>query len=176
MPCPRRDQHRVLALPAEAGRLREGLLHDGGGVAEDLHPHVALGRQVPAQLFQAPLQNLVIIPPLRVGGDGTAVAASHEVEGIVLRPVAHRQDQDAAHPRPERDRAGPLVGPLRHPVHGALRALGEPGGQAARQVGEPVGTGHAQAAEPERPGPGRDEAAQVGAMISPSRVQKSRSA
>ncbi len=170
------DQHRVLALPAESGGLGQGLLHHRGGIAEDLHPHVAPGREEAAEFLQLALQDFVIIPPLGVGRDGAAVPPGEEVQGILLRPVAHGEDEDAADARPQADGPGALVGPVLHPVHGAVGALGEPVREAGGERGHPVRPGDAQAAEAQVPGPVLDQPAQLGAVIDPFSAQKSRSA
>jgi len=166
----------VLALPAEARGFRQRLLHHRRRIAEDLHPDIAPGRQEAPEFLQFALQDFVIITPLRVGRDGAPIAAGQEREGIILRPVAHREDGDAAPPRPEAGRAGALVRPLLHPRHGAVGPFREPAREALGQGRNPVGPGDTQAAEAEVPGPVLDQPAQVSAVIDAVPAQKSRSA
>ena len=75
-PGPKLSRHQVgvLALPAEAGLLRQRLLHDGGGVDEHLHIAARLRDQPARQRLQLRLDDLVIVGALRIDGDGAALA------------------------------------------------------------------------------------------------------
>ncbi len=61
-----RDQDGVLALPAEARRLRQRLFHHRGGVDEDLDVGPALGGEQPGDALELALDDVVIVAPARI--------------------------------------------------------------------------------------------------------------
>jgi len=56
-----RDEHAVLALPAESGRLRQRFFHHRGGIDEDLHVGSGTGREQPCHALELALDDVVII-------------------------------------------------------------------------------------------------------------------
>ena len=171
-----RQQHGVLALPAEAGGGGQRLLHHRGGVAEHLHPYVALGREVATELLQPTLHDLVIVAPLGISRDRTAILPREQVERIGLGPVIRREHDDAAHPRPQGFGRRALICTVLHPAHGAVRAVAEPCGEAIRQSRHRIGARDANVRKTEVAGAGLDEAAQLCAREGAAVAQKSRSA
>src|SRR5690606_20538903 len=61
-----RDEVRVLALPAEPRGFREGLLHHGRGVDEDLHLRARPFREPAGNLLQPLLDEVVVVAVLRI--------------------------------------------------------------------------------------------------------------
>ncbi len=71
---------------------------------------------------------------------------------IAGRPVVEAQHHEASRARHERARVDPAFEGLRHPVHVALRAAREPGGEARPRIGGRVGGGDPAEVEAERAG------------------------
>ncbi|MNT37075.1 hypothetical protein D3C72_1731940 [compost metagenome] len=63
------QQIGVLALPAQTGALGQGLLHQGGGVDEDLHLLPQPRRHLTGQDLQPALDHLVIVVAARIDRD-----------------------------------------------------------------------------------------------------------
>ena len=78
-----RDEIGVLALPAEAGRLRQRLLHQRRRVDEDLHVAMRRRDQPARQRLQALLDHVVIIVALRIDRDRAARALFQDRERIL---------------------------------------------------------------------------------------------
>jgi hypothetical protein len=165
-----RHQDGVLALPAEARGLRQGLLHHGGGVDEDLHVLARTRRQEARELLELALDDVVVVAHAGVDRDGAAVFQRERGERVGLRPVAHAEDDDALRLGPERVRSGAARGRLGHPRHLAVMPFREPGLEALADLGRRLRGRDAHHVEAERLRPRLDLPLEFGA------AQKSRSA
>ena len=171
------DQIGVLALPAEAGGLGERLLHDRGGVDEHLDADAGARRQAAGDRLEATFHDIVIVAVSGIGRDGAAILAAEQCQRILGRAVVHAQHDDRAHVRPQSPRVGAPIGRIGQPVHRAMLALGEEGGEAGRRLGDGVRRGdrhHVEAGGGGFPVDQRAEACRRGGSPGPCH-QKSRS-
>ena len=145
-----RDQHGVLALPAEPGGGGERLFHHRRGVDEDFDVCAALAGEPRRELLQLALEDVVVVLALRVDGDGAAHWVIQRLERIGLGCVAHAQHDDRAHIGPQTVRAAPPLGVRRHPFHVAVAAGGEKFAKALAGGARGIGRGHAHGVEAER--------------------------
>ena len=133
----------MLALPAEPGRLRQRLLHDGRGIDEDLDVGAAARCEQPGDALQLALDDVVIVAPSRIERDRRLVRLGEHGERIAFAGIVHAEHDDGADLAPELARIGALRLPFRHPVHLALIAMGEPGFEALRRLRDRIGRGDA---------------------------------
>ena len=143
----------MLALPAEPGRLRQRLLHDGSGIDEDLDVGAAARGEQTGDALQLALDDVVIVASPRIERDRRLVWLGEHGERIAFAGIVHAEHDDGADLAPELARIGALRLPLRHPVHLALIAMGEPGFEALRRPRDRIGRGdaHHREALSERP-------------------------
>ncbi len=144
------DEVGVLALPSDAGPLRQGFFHDRGGVDEDLErAAVAFGHPA-AQPLQAFLDQVMVVAVARVDRDGGDIPALQGRERVHLRPVVLPQHDHAARFRPERARLAALLGARLKPAHVAMVTGGKEGLQAFGCSTSQIGRREANRIEPER--------------------------
>ncbi len=121
------QEHRVLALPAEARRLRQRLLHERRRIDEDLHVAARPADELLRQLLEPALDHVVIVAVARIDGDRADLRPVERRQGIAFRPVVHGEHHDGPRLRPERDGRAALRLALLHPAHAGVMAGGEPG-------------------------------------------------
>ena len=116
-----RQQVRVLALPAQARRLCQGLFHDRRSIDKDLDLFAwHLLQQPAAKLFQPLLDQVVIIAPLGINADRRAVGLVQHGQRIVVGRVQLGQDDHRFCLWPQSGRIAAPMGPFGHPVHLAM--------------------------------------------------------
>ena len=128
-----RDQIRVLALPADAGRFGERLLHHRRGIDEDFDIAAGFFDEPASEAFQPRPDHVVIIVALGVDRDGAMQALPQDRQRIVIRAVIDAEHDDRAHVRPQHAGIAAPIGVSRHPVHVAVGAGGE-------EVAQPLGS------------------------------------
>ena len=126
-PCSRETRIRVLALPAEAGRFGERLLHHRRGVDEYLDVAAGVFDEPAPEAFEPLLDQLVVVVALGVDRYGAARARFQDRQRIIGRTVVDAEHHHRAHLGPQRARIAAPVGVLRHPFHVAMFAGGEEG-------------------------------------------------
>src|SRR4029077_6559699 len=117
----------MLALPAEAGSRSERLLHHRRGIDEDLRVAPGLRDQPTRHGLEPRLDDLVVVLGPRVDRNRTAIPPGQDGQWIALRVLAvvQAQHDDRAYVRPERARTPPPCRSRFHPIHIAVRALGQ---------------------------------------------------
>ena len=116
------EQIGVFALPAQAGALGQRLLHQGGGVDEDLDVGAVAGRDLTRQLFQPTLDDLVIVVAARIDRDVSGRAVGQLVQRIVIGTVVHAQDDGGLRLVPHGRGMLAAIQRRLHPVHVAMPA------------------------------------------------------
>ena len=120
-----RNEIGVLALPAEPRGFRQRLLHQRSGIDEDLHVAARFRDQPARQRFELRLDDLVVVVALRIDRDRASFARLQNGERIATGAVVHAQHDDGAHLRHERAGVAAAFRGRRHPVHVAMRAVGQ---------------------------------------------------
>ena len=160
----------MLALPAEAGGLRQRFLHHRRGIDEDLDAGrfaggTAVGRrayQPAGEGFQPRLDDVVIVAPERIDRHRADLAVRRVPQRIERRGIAGAEQDDRAHRRPQRrGRTAPCLG-VGHPQHVAVPPVVEPVAQARRRQRGCVGRGDAELREAEPCGFGGKARAEIG--------------
>ncbi len=128
------QQVRVLALPAQTRRLRERLLHHRRGIDEDLDLAARRLDQPSPQTLQPPLDQIVVILPLRIDTDRPPVALIQHRQRIGVGRIDLGQHDDRPRLWPKRCGTAPPFGPLGHPAHLPVMTLGKPGRQPPRPL------------------------------------------
>ncbi len=154
----------MLALPAEAGGLGQGLLHHRRRVDEDLHAGSRAGGEETGGFLQLALDHVVIVAVAGIDRDGGAVPRAEGRQRVGFGPVIESEEHDAAHLGPQDPRVGAPRRRVRHPGHGAVMALRQPGLEAFGGERRGVRGRHADDVEAEGLG-----------ALDESRLQKSRS-
>ena len=163
-----RNQVGVLALPAEAGRLCQRLLHHRRGIDEDFDVAAGVLDQPASKRLQPRLDHIVVVVALRIDRDGAAQALLQDRERIVLRTVIDAEHDDRARVFPQCARIAAAVGVSRHPIHVAVDAVGQELPQPLGRVRHCVGPRDAERVEARGAGRLRQRA------LGRSRGQKSR--
>ena len=163
------DEIGVLALPAEPRGLRQRLLHDGRGIDEHLErgrrlPGGSLRDQPAGERFQRLLDDIMIILPLRIGGEPADGGCIGQRARIARRGIAHAEHHHRSHLRPQRGGACALVRALGHPQHVAMRPLGEPGVQPRAGFGRGIGRRDPARDEPQPGGFGLERGGEGGGV------------
>ena len=79
------DEVGVLALPAEAGLLRQRLFHYRRGVHEHFHIRPEAGDDELREMLQLALQDVVVVPVAGVDGDVAAILAIECCQRVLFR-------------------------------------------------------------------------------------------
>ena len=94
------DNIAVLALPSKPSGLRQGFLHHGRGVDENLDADICFMRQPSRQPLKRALYNIMIIAPLGIDRNAGARVLVGKDHGVLRRGVAHPQHDDRFDLRP----------------------------------------------------------------------------
>ncbi len=144
-----RDQIGVLALPAEAGRLGQGLFHQGRGVDEHLDLAAEPGGHPAAELLQPALDQLVIVVALGIDGDRRPIPLRQDLQRIAVGAIAEAEHHGRARVRPHPLRVAAAPQRLLHPVHGPVAAGPDELGQARARRPRRLHRGEARGVEAE---------------------------
>ena len=126
LPCSRRDEVGVLALPADPGGGGQRLFHHRRGVDEHLELAPGLLDQPAGERFERLLDRLVIVAALRIDRDPPGRAVAGKRHRVVVGRVAHAQRDRRLRLRPQRVRRNPLVSAPLDPFHRPVAAVGDP--------------------------------------------------
>jgi hypothetical protein len=150
-----RHQVGVLALPAQPGRLSQRLLHDRGGIDEDLDLAALLLDQPAPQPLQPLLDHVVIVAALGVDADRGPVRLRQNCQRVASGGVGGRvglgQHDDRTGFGPQSFGAGPPADSVGHPGHVAMPPLPDPLAQPRARHPDRVRAGDANLGEAERP-------------------------
>ena len=134
-----RQKIGVLALPAQARRLPQGLFHNGGCIDKNLDLAPGLIQQPAPQPLQPPLHQIMVILALRINTHHPAVALGQPGHRIAFRRVGLGQHDDRPRLRPERPRIAAPILTFGHPAHLPLspfrQKLAQPRGCLRHRIG-----------------------------------------
>ncbi len=116
------DQIRVLALPAEACALRQWFFHQRRSIDEYFDFGAAGCCELPRQLFEALLDQFVIIGIAGIGGDDALLLACERLQRIFIRTIVQTENDGRSGVRPHFSRVPPAFEGVRHPRHFAVAA------------------------------------------------------
>ena len=167
-----RDKDGMLALPADAGGLSEGLFHQRRGIDEDLDLGAGASGQKPRQVLELALDDVVIVAVAGIDRDIAGFARLEPRHRILVRPVIHPDHDKALRLRPKTLGCLAAIPRRFHPVHIAVPAFGQRGAELVRKIGSGRGGGDAEGVEAERFRP----RLQFSNQTRRDRCQKSRSA
>ena len=97
-----RDEIGVLALPADAGALRQRLFHQRRGIDEHFDVSATLAREPLRELLQFAFDDIVIVAPRRVSGNEAAALLLQQRDRIIGAGVALPHKDRAPRLRPQR--------------------------------------------------------------------------
>src|SRR5690606_1505595 len=156
------EQVGVLALPAQARPLSQRLLHQGGGVDEDLDLLTQPRGDLTGQDLQPSLDDLVIVVAARIDGDVARRRLLKLWPGVFVRTVVHAQDDGRLGAVPHGGGVGAALQRRLHPAHVAVAARIDEIGQPFARAPRLSGRGEAAHAEAQLGGALSDEDAGIG--------------
>ena len=143
----------MLALPTEPCRLPQRLLHQRRRIHEHLDLGAARLGQRSGDALQAGTNDVMIILPSGVAGNGSAPRVGQRRQRIALRRVAHAEHDDRSRLRPHAERVPAAFHSGCHPRHVAMAPLLEELREAlADGRSDGAGRRHARGVESGRPG------------------------
>ena len=95
----------------------------------------------------------MIVAVARIDGNDAGAARAQRLQRVARRPIIDADHDDAFDFAPQRQRVGAPRKGVRHPVHVALLARGDPAGQIFAGVFRQLRRGDAAKIESERLGP-----------------------
>jgi hypothetical protein len=90
----------VFSLPAKAATLSQGLFHHRRCVDEDLDLAAEAGRDELRQVFQFPLDNVMVVSISGVNRNGTLAASGKDFKRVILRGIGKSHNDHASSGRP----------------------------------------------------------------------------
>ena len=149
----------MLALPADPGARGQRLFHQRGGVDEhlDVRPlRLRRGDKKRSELFELSFDDIVIVAMARVDGNRASILDSERRKRIAAGAVVEAKHDEAPRAGHQRSWIGPPLKAFLHPPHVAMRAVGEPCGEALASALRRLGGRDPAGVEAERSGPGAE--------------------
>ena len=113
----------MLALPAHARLCGERLFHQRRRIDENFHLSPRLGHEGAGELFQARLDEVMIVPAPRIDGDVSDSAFGQQLHRVDTRPIVQCDDDSRFRPGPHGGRGPAPVQRGFHPLHLAMATV-----------------------------------------------------